>query len=280
MNFLDNNFWKVERHKPEDAADDVGVAVLEPEDDSQKKQSEWSSSPKEIDLERRLISGSSELNGGCNKSEIIELKDDGRAIFKPKEGEKQFDWKKVKAGTYYLRERAAYLVDRFLDLDLVPPTVIREVGGDLGSCQEFVPDAKPGWSASNEEKRNSRQQRTLMALFDCLTFNSDRHCNNFLIKSSSVIAIDNGMTFEHDKLRQEAIFDITAEDLQSEVVKQFKEKLKLFIESKNNSKLLKELLGELISSREIKAFFSRCHILLAKIDKRPEYLYLDKLPYQ
>lgn len=77
--------------------------------------------PEEEILETRERSSSKPLQGGANKNLFIELKDDGAGVFKPKSGEAENLKQGLEQGTYYKRERAAYLVDRFLGFGLTPP---------------------------------------------------------------------------------------------------------------------------------------------------------------
>ena len=62
-------------------------------------------SPKEDVLSTREKSSSVKIGRGCTDASFVEIRDDGRGVFKAK---------------YYLNERAAYLVDRFLGVNLNP----------------------------------------------------------------------------------------------------------------------------------------------------------------
>ena len=106
MNFFEKTFFKEEK-KPEE------IQAKKPEGVIEKKETSHSSPEEEV-LTSREKTKSSELSGGCNKTIFVELKDDGAGVFKPKDGEKKGIRYGVEAGTYYKRERAAYLVDRFL----------------------------------------------------------------------------------------------------------------------------------------------------------------------
>ena len=63
-------------------------------------------SPKEEVLASREKISSNKIGMGVTDSSFVELKDDGKGVFKT-EG--------------YKTERAAYLVDRFLGINLTPP---------------------------------------------------------------------------------------------------------------------------------------------------------------
>ncbi len=168
----------------------------------------------------------SALGGGINKTEFIALKDDGSVVFKPVSGEvfagEHFN-AHVKPGTYYKRERAAYLVSEFFGFKLVPPTILRELNGEVGSVQEFIPDTEPGFKLTTRDRssifenvnvigkrRDKKYEEALakLSVFDHLIWNIDRHGGNFLLKEGNVYAIDNGFAFnkrgDEDSLRWRA----------------------------------------------------------------------------
>lgn len=108
-------------------------------DKQRLKQSEnlITENPVEVILSLREKELERQLGGGVNITTYIKLRDNGAGVFKPKNGEnKSYDT----SGSFFKRERASYLVDKFLGFNLVPPTVIREIDGQIGSVQEFIPD--------------------------------------------------------------------------------------------------------------------------------------------
>lgn len=196
------------------------------------------------------------LGGGINVSEIIELKDDGKAVFKPKEGEHEFYDYKV--GSLYKRERAAYLVSRFLDLGLVPPTVIKEVDGRIGSAQEFVPGTMPFLLPQKEFKkflRNHNEELIKLWLFDYIIWNADRHGNNLLIKDNKVIAIDNGLSFGGSRHCPQKYLEsnVLSEKIPSEVVSRFQ----TFLADTELKQTLSDLLFEHLTKEEAEACLAR-----------------------
>jgi len=142
-----------------------------------------------------------EINSGSNVTEFIKLRDDGSIVFKPKEGE--FDNLRIaaKKGTYYRRERASYIVDRFFELDMVSTTTIKEIGGEVGSAQRFIEDAKEFCEIDYECKQRYRSEIAKLFIFDYIIWNSDRHSSNFLVKEGKLYAIDNGLSFGKDKFK-------------------------------------------------------------------------------
>ena len=96
--------------------------------------------PTEVTIESHEKESGKKLGGGTNQTLYIKLKNDGSVVFKPKDGEAEM----LAHLEQYKRERAAYLVDRFMGLNLIPATVIREIDGKIGSAQEFIPDTITG----------------------------------------------------------------------------------------------------------------------------------------
>lgn len=168
-------------------------------------------SPQETVIRSRESLSSSELKGGVNRTEFVQLKDDGSVVFKPIAGETGLGYMNLEPGTYYKRERAAYAVSEFFGFELVPPTVIRELNGELGSAQEFIPGAKPAYDLFLGRDRSSAWEKVNLVgkyydwkyeaalnrlfIFDHLIWNIDRHYGNFLLEGGKVYAIDNGLSF-------------------------------------------------------------------------------------
>jgi hypothetical protein len=156
------------------------------------------------------------LEGGANTIKLIQLDGDGSAIFKPRDGEARGMRDEIEVGTYYRRERAAYLVDHSLRINLVPPTIIRELDGEIGSLQDFAENAQLA-VISRDPFATDRIHD--LYLLDLLIWNTDRNGTNFLLeniaeladwendddydpqsmkadpKSREIYAIDNSLTF-------------------------------------------------------------------------------------
>ncbi len=199
---------------------------------------------------------SKRLWGGFNQVFIVNLKGGGKAVFKPLEGEKESSRQSVKAGTLFKRERAAALVDKFLGFNLVPPTVIRNLDGQIGSLQKFV-DAESASEAPYNKCLKSQRQIAEMFVFDYLIYNSDRNSNNYLIDDTNVHAIDNALSFGRESERfylwwQESInvFDIN-------FLEEFKQKIIDLDNSQPQKESLKNLLSQLLNENEVSAFFER-----------------------
>lgn len=94
----------------------------------------------------------------------------------------------------YRAEVAAYRLSRSLGLDMVPPTVLRTIGGRAGSMQLWVHgcrlyrDAAPG---ARPPAGRWSEQISRMRFFDALIDNPDRNAGNFLIDAEwHVVLID------------------------------------------------------------------------------------------
>ncbi len=230
-----------------------------------------SATPQEQILERREKTSSRHLGGGANETIFVELKDDGSAVFKPSNGEVLLR-ESTEAGTYYKRERAAYLVNRFLNFDLVPSTVIRELDGEVGSVQEFIPDAKAGARLSIEECNTPNISTEFLKLwiFDYVIWNSDRSWFNFLVKQNKLYAIDNGLSFADEIPRfagedwpfsEQKFFDAP---LAPEISENFKE----FFSWTQGKEILRGLLGELLAKNEVDACLARIEKIGKIIEER------------
>lgn len=238
---------------------------------------------KEGILAEREIEAIQYLGGGINYAYVLTFKDDGKGVFKPKSGEEASDYSEDILGTYYLRERAAYLVSKFFNLDLVPVTVLRRVEeqpenyGGIGSLQEFIQDPKTPRELSYDEKRELVLKHTdwinTLFAFDFLIFNSDRHHNNLVISNGSIWAIDNGMSMAQIHLRFEPFEDsyLTGQrekgasrrlNRDVAVPQHVVEKLEAIAANPNERDRLKEMLKELIDKNQVVALMKRLDSLL------------------
>lgn len=234
----------------------------------------------ESDLKEREVSSSSSLNGGCNESYIVELKDDGKGVFKPQEGESTYirEYRE-----FFKRERAAYIVDKFLNFNLIPPTVIREIDGKLGSVQQFIPDARMGLYAKEYAKKDGYLQMqddlVRMSIMDYILYNSDRHDRNFMVKERKVIAIDNGCCFgrsEYGMTLQRYI--LVTEDLDRESVKEIKQQVENLLQNAQQKELMRGFLEELLPKDEVQAFFDRLEIIKDQLETNSR-INLSGLPF-
>jgi hypothetical protein len=103
---------------------------------------------------------------------------------------------------------AAYRLDRLLELDMVPVTVVREVDGEDGSLQYLPPDTL------DEDQRAAagqgggaycplNDQLGAMYVFDALVYNAGRSRQNILYSTDTwqLLLVGNGNTFGRGKGR-------------------------------------------------------------------------------
>jgi Phosphatidylinositol 3- and 4-kinase len=234
--------------------------------------------PREDELFSRDILEVSVLGGGCNEVYIAKLKDDGSGIFKPKKGENPGCGKYgIEVGSLYKRERAAYLVDHYLDLDLVPPTVIREINDDEGSFQDFIFDASTPlevnpWKPKPDELEIEKQLYKLW-VFDYIIWNSDRREDNVLIKNDKVYAIDHGLSFGAKYFGPyEQYFDKSAP---TDLI----EKLDNFNRDSVRESALSESLNKLLSGKEVQDCMSRIENITGVLKEEGKINNKDVLSY-
>jgi hypothetical protein len=146
--------------------------------------------------------------GKANEVRFLTFTDRRMAVFKPADGEKDTHRDHVKAGDYYKRERATYLVDRAIGFDFVPPTVIREIDGRIGSVQDFIEDGR-GRYVDNPELDS-------LGIFDYFVWHTDRHDGNLMFEDEHVKAPDNSHTFGEDDLR--LYQDIRGQHIEADVI--------------------------------------------------------------
>jgi hypothetical protein len=159
----------------------------------------------------------------------------------------------------YKSEIAAYRLDRVLGMDMVPPTVERRAGGDLGSLQLWVENTKllkdvdqSKVSSSPPWMKQVCRQRT----FDNLIANIDRNAGNLLVDDQwNLILIDhsrafasNGMPFMKEMQR---------------IDREFYEKLKALDEAT----LMPELKPWVLGTGEIRDLLKRRDKIIEQFDR-------------
>lgn len=191
---------------------------------------------------------------------FVKLENNKLGIFKPSSEEMPDLRSGIEGGTYFKRERAAYLVDRFLDFNLVPATVIRKIDNKIGSFQEFIPNAhRPSYV---EDMPWAKLKK--LWIFDYIIWNSDRHRGNLLLdkKGKNVYAIDNGLSFGGDFLKTFKEF------FTQPVPGEIREKIKQFSSSEGKKSILKNLLEELLPKNEVVACFKRIEKVTKFLDEK------------
>lgn len=205
--------------------------------------------PEEEILEMREKVSSKPIRGWSNRAHFISFKDDGDGVFKPLLEE-------------YKQERAAYLVDRFLGFDFVPPTIVRAIDGKLGSIQQFIHDASLIYDTPERKRDIYKADLIKLWIFDYIIWNMDRHGGNFLLKDGKILAIDHGSAFSDRNL----FFPYKSypnELIPQEII----EKINKFLSWPEGIKILSDLLGELLSEEEVKACVARIKKLGKLLEK-------------
>lgn len=220
----------------------------------------YPSPPEEAILESLDITKSSPLRGGINVIALLELKNDGKALFKYRDIDNREELDRMKC------ERACYLTDLFLKFNLIPPTVIRTIEekkhwfmGEMyyGTAQQYVENALTGAEVKRKKENWPMEEVVKMDIFDYIVNNHDRHNGNWLIKDGKIYGIDNEFTFTYDS-RLPPQFHLDEHGTLGLVVpEETKKRLNEFVTNQEVRGVLRELLSELILQEHIDQMFRR-----------------------
>lgn len=183
-------------------------------------------------------------------------------------------------------EIAAYLLDKHLGLNMVPPTVEKRFQNNRGSCQLWV-DAKMSLKDKYEQDIKTPPYKIfpwnralyLQRALDNLIANEDRHQNQFLITEDwRMILIDHSRSFHTSgKFAKKLIYDEKYKEgprLMKQLPRVFVEKLKgLDMES------IKGVVGEYLTDKEIEYVLIRRDLILEWLDKQIKKEGEDKVLY-
>lgn len=186
----------------------------------------WDPSADEIEhwlLEADVTDGA-RIPYASNRVFLLELRhadaeEPGFAIYKPARGENPlWDF----PPDLYRREVAAFRFSRALGWSLIPPTVERGAGLELGpgSLQAYIPTDYRCTFFELREQHGERMRQ--FALFDWLANNADRKGGHILKgEADRLWGIDNGLSFHVEEKLRTVIWDYAgdaiAEDLLSDV---------------------------------------------------------------
>ncbi len=203
---------------------------------------------------------------------VLTLKKDDvthRALWKNAQGRMGGYWE----GWNY--EVAAYLLDKHLELNMVPPTVERRYRNERGSCQLWVEDCI---TLRDKEQKNLKvppirvfywnRATYLQRFWDNLIANEDRHQNQILITQPDwrMILIDHSRSFRSSgKFTKSLIYTEKHKEgpkLMSELPRAIVEKVKAL-----DAEAIKGAVGEYLSDEEISAVLIRRDLILKEIDK-------------
>lgn len=164
-------------------------------------------------------------------------------------------------------ERAAYLLDRILGINMVPVCVIRKIDGREGAVIDWVSDAIDESERREQDLKppdpaSLLYQKDVMRIFDVLISNSDRNLTNQLITTSDwkLHLIDHSRSFRLRKKVSSAFDDIPV-SLPESLYQRLKQL---------DGPTLRELFDGLLSRAQVKALLSRRDQIIEKIDKDRE----------
>jgi len=183
-------------------------------------------------------------------------------------------------------EIAAYRLDKYLELNMISPTVEKRFKGQRGSCQLYA----VYWIKADEKNEKNikvpsykifyyNRATYLRWAFDNLIGNEDRHSGNiFITKDWRIILPDHSRTFRTSKkFTKNLIYTEKHREgpkIMKELPRAFVEKLKSL-----NYKLIKDIVGEYLTEKEINAVLLRQGLILKVIDERIKKLGEDKVLY-
>ncbi len=213
-------------------------------------------------LTQAEIVGSRDLGRGTTRPRLLQLKMGGRerrGIFKTVEnGENSGP---AEATDRFQHEVAAYRLDRELGLNMVPATVIREIDGQRGSLQSWVEGAVDQEAAEAYDLElfdNDAMSRQLEQgeVFDALIGNFDRGPDDRLcpVNRDRLLLVDHSRAFSTSPELPGVEDNSLAVDPQ------------LLAELRSlDRESLDELLGDLISDRQIEALLLRRDRILDRL---------------
>ena len=171
-------------------------------------------------------------------------------------------------------EIAAYLFDKYLGLNMIPPTVEKRFHNNAGSCQLWV--ASEMTLKTKVEKKIKvpsikvfyyNRALNLQRFFDNLIGNEDRHQNNYLITSDwRIILIDHSRSFRtgrkwttslpYDEKNKEGL-------VQKDMPREIFDKMKTLTFEE-----IKSFVGDYLTDDEINAVLARKDLIIEHINKK------------
>jgi hypothetical protein len=171
-------------------------------------------------------------------------------------------------------EIAAYRFDKYLGLNMVPPTVEKRFREKRGSCQLWVSYWKTLKKIKEEKIKMPpikvfyyNRALYLQRAFDNLIANEDRHQNNYLFTEDwRMLLIDHSRTFRTGgKWSKELIYTEKYKEgpmVMKELPRAFYEKIKAL-----DYDIIKGFVGEYLKDDEIKAVLARKDLIIKEIEK-------------
>ena len=204
------------------------------------------------------------LNLGISSSYRVHFRSGHSAVYKPED--------KFLIASNSKGEVAAYLIDRMLNLNMVPLTFIAHYkDGKMGSSQYFVENAHGarvmreynGLKPRKFDRPSGRIVKSReMLLFDWLIGNMDRNVDNYmLLDSGKMVLIDHGMSFLGWYAPKRVSRHFVMKRLPSREL--FKEMEKIVF----NQEAAKKELKPYLPKKKVKAFLAKVRVFVAKVKK-------------
>ena len=168
------------------------------------------------------------------------------AIYKPIAGERPL-WD-FPSGHLAWREVATYKVSQALDLNCVPPTIMREGPFGDGSLQLWIEDCEEIGERYLDKSIGLRK----IALLDAVVNNTDRKIGHLLFKDNSVFGCDHGVTFHEDYKLRTVLWQFADQNLEeSELnsLRNFKVELDSYL-NQREIEALNERIANLLKSQK------------------------------
>jgi uncharacterized repeat protein (TIGR03843 family) len=170
----------------------------------------------------------------------------GMAVYKPRRGERPL-WD-FPSGTLCLREYAAWVVDRALGWNFVPPTVLRDGPAGFGAVQLFVEEVDDPDPNDLLESRPDDLRR--IALYDVIVNNADRKAGHLVLDTAGRLwSVDHGICFHDEPKLRTVIWAFEREPIEPDLL--------ACVENLQRSPAVFEMLRDLLAPEEVDALCSR-----------------------
>jgi hypothetical protein len=261
-----------------DAPSGISAPQFLPDDLAQRQQWEDFLATAEIVDSKQMIGP-----GSVTSPWVLTLKKGGvthRALWKNAQGRQGGFWE----GWNY--EIAAYRLDKYLGLGMVPPTVERRFREEKGSCQLWIDGCM--MLREREEKKikmppikvfSWNRATYLQRFWDNLIANEDRHTNQIMITPDwRMILIDHSRSFRTSpKFTKSLIYTARHREgpkLMSELPRAVVAKVTAL-----DFATIRSVVGDYLSDDEINAVLARRDLILAEIAKLIKVNGEDKVIY-
>lgn len=202
----------------------------------------------------------------CPTTAVPEAKDEVRAVYKPRRGERPL-WD-FPQGTLYQRERAAFVVSERLGWNQVPPTIVRDGPHGIGTVQLFVDHDPDCHYFTIEGDQALAPQLQKITLFDILINNADRKAGHVLMEvpempddPERLWLIDHGICFHTEYKLRTVIWEFAGMPIPPGLLTDLAD-FNQSLATKTSS--LYDEMSQLLSTREVKALQQRARTILTQ----------------